>query len=494
MNVGHSSGPGHPNAGLAAGDTLDRYELLCPLAQGGMAAVWLARLRGKHGFQKLVAVKTIRPEHAGDQRFQAMFLDEARIAASITHPNVAQIMDLGEENGVLYLVMEWVEGDSVSKLLRVVQRAGQRMPLGVALRILADSCGGLHAAHELRDEGGQLINVVHRDVSPTNILLSNKGAPKVIDFGIAKAMGRLAEETSAGVLKGKISYMSPEQALGRSNVDRRADVWAVGSILHMALAGAPPFRAENEVLALHRLTSGKPPDPLPPEVPPQVRAIVARTMAFNVDQRTPDCATLQAEIEGAMVACGCLTSSADVGLFAAHYLADSSRARQELVQRSIAAASDRDRGGRARMHSSGTPSGFARVGQRDASSSGAAGSHSGHGRSAVTSSSSGFMTPFANPSQPSLNPARVEQSFQRWNTMPPPRRSGAKERWIITAAVLVTAMFVGVVGAILYTAVLRWHGRSHAEPVVPASAAVPVVPAVPADPAGPAGHATSPKE
>jgi serine/threonine-protein kinase len=460
VNVGQPSGPGHPNAGLTTGDTLDRYELLCPLAQGGMAAVWLARLRGKHGFQKLVAVKTIRPEHAGDERFQRMFLDEARIAASITHPNVAQIMDLGEENGVLYLVMEWVEGDSVSKLLRVVQRAGHRMPLGIALRILADACGGLHAAHELRGEDGQLINVVHRDVSPTNILLSTKGSPKVIDFGIAKAMGRLAEETSAGVLKGKISYMSPEQALGRSNVDRRADIWAVGSILHMALAGAPPFRAENEVLALHRLTSGKPPDPLPADVPPQVRAIVARTMAFNVDQRTPDCATLQHELEGAMAACGVLTTAADVGHFAAHYLADSTRARQELVQRSIAAASDRDRGARPRMHSSGTPSGFGPVAPRDASSSGAlsGGSYSDR-RAAVHNSSSGFMTPFSHPSTPSLQAAKVEQSFQRWNTGAAARPSSAKERWIITAAVLVTAMFVGVVGAILYTAFMRWHGR-----------------------------------
>jgi serine/threonine-protein kinase len=362
--------------------------------------------------------------------------------------------------------MEWVEGDSVSKLLRVVQRAGHRLPLGIALRILADACGGLHAAHELRDDAGQLINVVHRDVSPTNILLSTKGAPKVIDFGIAKAMGRLAEETSAGVLKGKISYMSPEQALGRSNVDRRADVWAIGSILHMALTGAPPFRAENEVLALHRLTSGKPPDPLPAEVPPQVRAIVARTMAFNVDQRTPDCATLQQEMEAAMVACGCMTTAADVGLFAAHYLADSSRARQELVQRSIAAASDRDRGARPRMHSSGTPSGFGPVVPRDSSSSGAVGSYSGNGRPAVSNSSSGFMTPFSSsgtPSMPSLNAARVEQSFQRWNATAP-RSATTKERWIITAAVLVTAMFVGVVGAILYTAILRWHGGAKAEP------------------------------
>ena len=374
MNVGQPSGPGHPNAGLATGDTLDRYELLCPLAQGGMAAVWLARLRGKHGFQKLVAVKTIRPEHAGDERFQRMFLDEARIAASITHPNVAQIMDLGEENGVLYLVMEWVEGDSVSKLLRVVQRAGHRMPLGdracASSPMPAEGCTPPTSCATKGDScstWSTATSLLRISFCPA------RGSPKVIDFGIAKAMGRLAEETSAGVLKGKISYMSPEQALGRSNVDRRADVWAVGSILHMALAGAPPFRAENEVLAL---CTGSPrasrPIRSPPDVPPQVRAIVARTMAFNVDQRTPDCATLQ---HGARRGDGRLRGPEQHrqtwGTSRRTTSADSARARQELVQRSIAAASDRDRGARPRMHSSGTPSGFAPVAPRDASSSGA---------------------------------------------------------------------------------------------------------------------------
>ena len=312
-----------------------------------MAAVWLARLRGKHGFQKFVAVKMIRPEHASDQRFQAMFLDEARIAAAITHPNVAQITDLGEENGVLYIAMEWIDGDSLSKLLRVVQRAGHRLPLGVALRILADTCGGLHAAHEQRGEDGQLTNVVHRDVSPTNVsFCPTKARPRSSTSALQKRWDAWPKRPAPACSKGKISYMSPEQALGRGNVDRRADVWAIGSVLHMALAGSPPFRAENEVLALHRLTSGKPPDPLPPDVPPAVRTIVARAMAFNVDQRTPDCATLQAELESAMVACGCMTTAADVAAFTGHYLADSARTRQEMVQRAIAAASDRERGGR----------------------------------------------------------------------------------------------------------------------------------------------------
>src|SRR5271165_6027391 len=154
---------------LRAGYRLDRYELLCPIASGGMATVWLARLRGKRGFEKLFAIKTIRTELVDDARFQEMFLDEARIASGIQHSNVAQILDLGEQEDVLFIVMEWVDGDSLAKIRKLVSKRGHRLPLGVALRVLADSCAGLHAAHELKDDKGQPLDIVHRDVSPQNI-------------------------------------------------------------------------------------------------------------------------------------------------------------------------------------------------------------------------------------------------------------------------------------------------------------------------------------
>src|SRR5450432_4100505 len=147
---------------LCAGQRLDRYELLCPIASGGMASVWLARLRGKRGFEKLFAIKTIKTELNDDSRFQEMFLDEARIASAIQHPNVAQILDLGEQDDILYIVMEWVDGDSLAKIRRLLQKRGTPLPLGLSLRILADACAGLHAAHELGDRQGQLLNVVHR--------------------------------------------------------------------------------------------------------------------------------------------------------------------------------------------------------------------------------------------------------------------------------------------------------------------------------------------
>src|ERR1017187_9688696 len=155
---------------LRPGDRLDRYELLCPIASGGMATVWLARLRGKRGFEKLFAVKTIRTELVDDARFQEMFLDEARIASGIQHPNVAQILDLGEQDDVLFIVMEWVDGDSLAKIRKLLAKRDAKLPIGIVLRVIADACGGLHAAHELRDDRGEPLEIVHRDVSPHNIL------------------------------------------------------------------------------------------------------------------------------------------------------------------------------------------------------------------------------------------------------------------------------------------------------------------------------------
>jgi serine/threonine protein kinase len=371
VNAGqsHPWGPARDGAstGLIAGDHLDRYELLCPLAQGGMAAVWLARLHGKHGFQKLFAIKTILPQFAEDVRFQQMFLDEARIAAGISHPFVAQILDLGEERGILYIVMEWVDGDSLAKLMRTVARAQQWFPLNIALRICADVAGALHAAHELHDSSGQPLGVVHRDVSPSNILLSSKGSPKVIDFGIAKAIGRLTQETSAGMLKGKVMYMAPEQATGRTT-DRRADVWALASVLHTMLAGEPPFTGDNEMQTLHRLTGGGPPNPLPSNVPPEVAAIIGRALHPDMEQRTPTCAKLQHELEEVLIKLHMATTAVDVATFAAHYLAATDVARHDTVQHALDMAAARAQSGppgvsgsssgiaeRARMTGSGQP-------------------------------------------------------------------------------------------------------------------------------------------
>jgi serine/threonine-protein kinase len=331
-----------PFSPLTPGYRLDRYELLGPLAEGGMASVWIARQRGKHGFEKLVALKTILPQYASDLRFQQMFLDEARIASRIEHFNVARILDLGEEHDVLYLAMEYVDGDSLSKLRRAWQKKHVPAPTGVILRILADVCSGLHEAHELRGEDGTLLEIVHRDVSPHNILVSVKGVAKLIDFGIAKARDRLAGETNAGVLKGKIQYMAPEQALGRK-VDRRADLWAVGATLYHVLTGKPPFDADNTLGTLHLLTSGRPPLPLPPTVHPAIANLARKALTTPPERRFSSAAEMRDAIEAAMLDARVATTMADVASFVVEHLGERTAKRRQTIDFALAAAAERER-------------------------------------------------------------------------------------------------------------------------------------------------------
>jgi serine/threonine-protein kinase len=327
---------------LIPGYRLDRYELLCPIAVGGMAEAWVARLQGKFGFEKLVAVKTILPEFAADPRFQRMFLDEARIASRIEHTNVAQTLDLGEERGVLYLVMEWVDGEALRKIHQVVEQKEESLPRGILLRIVADVCGGLHAAHELRGVDGSPLNVVHRDVSPQNILVSARGEAKLIDFGVAKARDRVAGDTNSGILKGKVLYMAPEQALGRE-VDRRADLWAVGALLYHLLTGRPPYDGPNPLATLHLLTSGAPPPPLPADVPEPIARVVLRALSHSVDARPATAAQMQAEIERAMVEVNVPTTIADVAGFIALHLAERAARRKQALELALGAALERVR-------------------------------------------------------------------------------------------------------------------------------------------------------
>jgi eukaryotic-like serine/threonine-protein kinase len=328
---------------LAPGYRLDRYELLCPLGIGGMASVWVARLLGKHGFEKLVAIKTILPRYARDPSFQEMFLDEARIAARIQHVNVAQILDLGDQHGVLFLAMEWVDGDALSKLAHAVEARGAAFPPGIAMRILVDVCAGLHAAHELRDRGGVPLEIVHRDISPHNILVGVQGTAKVIDFGIAKARDRAAGDTRTGSFKGKVKYMAPEQAVSPKTTDRRADVWAVGAVLYSLLARRSPYESDNDMATLMQLALQKPPQPLPPSIPEPIRTVVSRALTWAPGDRHATAAELGEALEGAMSASGMLTTSADVAAFCADHLAARLEARQRAVAIALSAAEERSR-------------------------------------------------------------------------------------------------------------------------------------------------------
>ncbi len=213
---------------LRQGGKLGSNELVLRIGRGGMATVWVARERARDQ-DRLVAVKAMLLELADDPEFVKMFRDEVRLVRAIRHPNVVEVHDVGEEDGVMWMSMEWVEGES---LHTVIAEAGKRraIPAEMAVRIIADVASGLHAAHELRDEQGQSRGVVHRDISPHNILIGADGAIKLVDFGVAKAVGRASEATRVGQLKGKFGYMSPEQARGQP-VDRRSDVFSLGIVL-----------------------------------------------------------------------------------------------------------------------------------------------------------------------------------------------------------------------------------------------------------------------
>ncbi len=304
-----------------------------------MAEVWLARFQGKHGFEKLVALKTILPLYAADADFRKMFLDEAAIASRIEHTNVAQILDLGEHEGILYLVMEWVEGDSVSRLERAVQQAGSIIPQALALRIASDACAGLHAAHELCDAAGRSLGVVHRDVSPQNILVNAKGIVKVIDFGIAKARDRASEETRTGVFKGKLHYMAPEQALGKA-VDHRADVWAVAAVLYRLLAQRAVYDKANRVETLRDLTSNAPVLPLPPHVAKSIANIIYKALSFRPEARQASCAELQTELDQAVRAESLYATTAELSAFVNLHLGAHLDARRQAIAVALQAGAE----------------------------------------------------------------------------------------------------------------------------------------------------------
>jgi hypothetical protein len=328
--------PPKPSAALAPGNMLDRYELICPIAEGGMGVCWLARLSARHGFERLVAIKTMKGEYANDPDFERMFLDEARIASRIEHTNVAHILELGDHDGVLFMVMEFVDGDSLFKLRREVANKGLVIPCGIAVRILADTLGGLHAAHDLADASGTPLGVVHRDVSPQNILVNTKGVAKLIDFGIAKARDRTAGDTSTGTIKGKLHFMAPEQALGRK-IDRRTDVFSIGSILYYLLSGKYAYHGETQAETILKLAEGKPPLPLPKSVPPEIATVIMRALSFDPAKRFATAAEMESALEAALVATGNATTCADVAAYLAEHIGHRAQARKKAIDAALAA-------------------------------------------------------------------------------------------------------------------------------------------------------------
>ncbi len=282
---------------LKPGSKLGDSELLLRIGRGGMATVWVARERGASTEEdRLVAVKAMLPDLAEEPEFVRMFLDEVRLVRSIRHPNVVNVYDVGEHDGIMWMSMEWVEGES---LHTVIAEAGKRraIPPEMAVRIIADAAAGLHAAHELRDENGALRGVVHRDISPHNILIGTNGVVKLVDFGVAKAIGRVSEATRAGQLKGKFGYMSPEQARGKP-IDRRSDVFALGIVLFELTTSRRLFRGESDIETLKLVISSRIPRPssFDPKYPLELERIVLKALDRDPTKRFQTAAELERDL------------------------------------------------------------------------------------------------------------------------------------------------------------------------------------------------------
>jgi serine/threonine-protein kinase len=289
---------------------LGRYELCLRVGAGGMGEVWAARRKGARGFAKLVAVKCLRPELAGRPEIERMFLDEAMIGSRIRHPHVVRVLDLGEQDGVLFQVLEWVVGEPLRCLLprSTSEHSGVRPrpafavsvdPLAAA-RVVWQLAGGLHAAHELRDEHDRPMGVVHRDVSPDNVLVTAGGLAKLTDFGVAsRAGGGVSSEF------GTAAYLAPECVLG-GPVDRRADVFGLGVLLYELIGGVHPFAASDDASALARIAGPVPALPLrtrAPDISPALDRLVSSALAKRPEARPPTAAELGRALERAVPGC-----------------------------------------------------------------------------------------------------------------------------------------------------------------------------------------------
>ncbi len=303
-------------------ETYGRYQLLKKLATGGMAQIYLGRQVGLEGFEKLMVVKRILPHLAENDDFITMFLDEARIAARLNHPNIVQIFDLGAQDESFFIAMEYIHGEDVRRVWKRAEQAGRPVPVPMVLRIVIEACAGLDYAHKKADQSGRPLNIVHRDISPQNILVSFEGHVKIVDFGIAKAADQ-ATVTRSGVLKGKYSYMSPEQAAGKA-IDHRSDIFAVGVVLYELLTQTRLFKRGNDIQTLNAVTACEvvPPSQVSARCPLDLDSIVMRALARDRADRYEEARLLQADLEEWLLAHKLPSSSVHLAAFMQEIYAD----------------------------------------------------------------------------------------------------------------------------------------------------------------------------
>jgi serine/threonine-protein kinase len=273
-----------------------RYALYDVIGRGGMASVHLARLLGPVGFTRTVAIKRLHPQYATDPEFVSMFLDEARLAARIRHPNVVQTLDVVASEGDLFLVMELVQGETLSRLVRAARERGEKIPPRIVGAIVSGLLHGLHAAHEACNTRGEPLGLVHRDISPQNVLVGMDGVPRVLDFGVAKAIGRV-QHSHSGQLKGKLAYMAPEQLLGK--ISRAADIYAATVVLWEALTCVRLFDGEDQAMVLSKLMDRKVerPSTLAPGLSKEIDELVLRGLAVNPEDRYSTAREMAREVE-----------------------------------------------------------------------------------------------------------------------------------------------------------------------------------------------------
>ncbi|HEY8206012.1 MAG TPA: serine/threonine-protein kinase [Myxococcaceae bacterium] len=309
---------------LSEEQTFGRYTLLKRLATGGMAEVWLARQRGIERFEKKLVIKRILPKFAGDIEFKEMFLNEARIAAQFSHPNIVQLYDMGEVDGSYYLAMEYVHGQDLGRIVRQAHALRQRIPPHIAIRIIALSCEGLYYAHTRTDDAGRPLKVIHRDISPQNILVGFDGSVKLVDFGIAKAVDSAAM-TKSGHIKGKLSYMAPEQATSKT-IDHRVDIFAIGLTLYEMLSNTRPLKRSTDAATFMAALDCKiPPLTKVAQVPPELEPIVMRAIAKDRNARYPDARQFGVALERFLVSEQQVAGAVDISDLMAALFTDPAR-------------------------------------------------------------------------------------------------------------------------------------------------------------------------
>ena len=409
-----------------------------------MATVFLGRISGAGGFQRFVGIKRLHPHLAREPEFIEMFLEEARLAARIHHPNVVPILEIGTSDQGYYIVMEYVEGDTFANLIARTVQTGRRMPVSVATRILVDVLGGLHAAHELADDDGKPLGIVHRDVSPQNILIGIDGSARLTDFGVARATSKLST-TRTGQLKGKLAYMAPEQARSAKDIDRRADVFAAGVVLWEALEGRRLFKGDGEADTLNKVLN----EPIPPlknvepSTPPGLEEVLERALDRERMRRFATAASFADALERVAHEVDEVATHKDVAVYLDLVLGDEIVKQRETVRALIARREPKPKS-LSMPPPAPTPPTLPRLGYRPLSPESTP--------SSVASVASAVI------SNPMVPPSTASTTSMVEVQSPPRANRGPLRPWMVVAAVALAAAFW----------FMRWSQSREAAPAGPA--------------------------